>query len=126
MAFRRSTHAERLRPDVVLLDVRMPNMDGSRPPANPRLALNRARVVMLTTFDHEEYVYDAFNAGATGFLRKGAPPERLVTYVRAAGEGMPSSPRRHEPSRRALHPAATPGASDGAHSTSSPRASSNC
>jgi DNA-binding NarL/FixJ family response regulator len=79
--------AGRLHPDVVLLDIRMPNLDGL---GAARQILgsssNRARVIMLTTFDLDEYVYDALKAGATGFLRKDAPPERLLSFVRTAGE----------------------------------------
>jgi DNA-binding NarL/FixJ family response regulator len=80
--------AARLFPDVVLLDIRMPNLDGLGA-ARQILASasNRARVIMLTTFDLDEYVYDALKAGASGFLRKDAPPERLLTFVRSAGEG---------------------------------------
>ena len=80
-------HAERLHPDVVLLDIRMPNLDGLEA-ARQILASasNRARVIMLTTFDLDEYVYDALKAGASGFLRKDAPPDRLLAFVRSAGE----------------------------------------
>jgi DNA-binding NarL/FixJ family response regulator len=81
-------HAERLHPDVVLLDIRMPNLDGLEA---ARQILdspsNRARVIMLTTFDLDEYVYDALKAGATGFLRKDAPSARLLAFVRSASEG---------------------------------------
>ena len=81
-------HAGRLHPDVVLLDIRMPNLDGLGA-ARQILASasNRARVIMLTTFDLDDYVYDALKAGASGFLRKDAPPERLLTFVRSASEG---------------------------------------
>ena len=81
-------HTARLHPDVVLLDIRMPNLDGLQA-ARQILASasNRAQVIMLTTFDLDEYVYDALKAGATGFLRKDAPPERLLAFVRSAGEG---------------------------------------
>ena len=80
--------AGRLHPDVVLLDIRMPNLDGLEA-ARQILASasNRARVIMLTTFDLDEYVYDALKAGASGFLRKDAPPERLLAFVRSAGQG---------------------------------------
>ena len=80
-------HAGRLHPDVVLLDIRMPNLDGLEA-ARQILASasNRARVIMLTTFDLDEYVYDALKAGASGFLRKDAPPDRLLAFVRSAGE----------------------------------------
>jgi DNA-binding NarL/FixJ family response regulator len=79
--------AGRLHPDVVLLDIRMPNLDGLQA-ARQILgsSSNRARVIMLTTFDLDEYVYDALKAGASGFLRKDAPPERLLSFVRAAGK----------------------------------------
>jgi DNA-binding NarL/FixJ family response regulator len=81
-------HAGQLHPDVVLLDIRMPNLDGLQA-ARQILASpsNRAQVIMLTTFDLDEYVYDALKAGATGFLRKDAPPERLLAFVRSAGDG---------------------------------------
>jgi DNA-binding NarL/FixJ family response regulator len=80
--------AGRLHPDVVLLDIRMPHLDGLEA-ARQILASrsSRARVIMLTTFDLDEYVYDALKAGASGFLRKDAPPERLLAFVRSAGDG---------------------------------------
>jgi DNA-binding NarL/FixJ family response regulator len=80
--------ALRLRPDVALLDIRMPRVDGLT--ACRRLlayADSRTRVVMLTTFDLDEYVYDAMRAGASGFLLKDAPREHLVAGVRAAAAG---------------------------------------
>jgi DNA-binding NarL/FixJ family response regulator len=79
--------AGRLLPDVVLLDIRMPRLDGLEA-ARQILASrsNRARVIMLTTFDLDEYVYDALKAGASGFLRKDAPPERLLLFVRSVGD----------------------------------------
>jgi DNA-binding NarL/FixJ family response regulator len=70
-----------------LLDIRMPHLDGLEA-ARQILASrsNRARVIMLTTFDLDEYVYDALKAGASGFLRKDSPPERLLMFVRSAGD----------------------------------------
>jgi DNA-binding NarL/FixJ family response regulator len=89
---------EKLDPDVVVMDIRMPTMDGIE--ATRRLsALERpARVLILTTFDLDEYVYEALRAGASGFLLKDRPPEELVAAVRviAAGEALlaPSVTRR--------------------------------
>jgi DNA-binding NarL/FixJ family response regulator len=79
--------AARLHPDVVLLDIRMPNLDGLDA-ARQILSSssNRSRVIMLTTFDLDEYVYDALKAGASGFLRKDTPPERLVAFVRSVDD----------------------------------------
>jgi DNA-binding NarL/FixJ family response regulator len=80
--------AVRLRPRVVLMDVRMPVMDGIEA---TRILLGRedshAKVVMLTTFDMDEYVYEALRAGASGFLLKDVPPEQLVAGIRAVASG---------------------------------------
>ena len=92
--------ARRLRPDVVLMDIRMPELDGIE--ATRRVLEDAGerplRVLMLTTFDLNEYVYEALRAGASGFLLKDVPPEQLAAGIRvvAAGEALlaPSITRR--------------------------------
>ena len=84
--------AHRLRPDVVLMDVRMPRMDGiaaTRALAGPDV-VEPVKVVILTTFDLDEYVFEALRAGASGFLLKDLRREDLVHAVRvvAAGEAL--------------------------------------
>ncbi|HYG72887.1 MAG TPA: response regulator transcription factor [Actinomycetota bacterium] len=89
---------ERLDPDVAVMDVRMPTMDGIE--ATRRLTARErpARVLILTTFDLDEYVYEALRAGASGFLLKDRPPEELVAAVRVVASGdallAPSVTRR--------------------------------
>jgi DNA-binding NarL/FixJ family response regulator len=72
-------------PDVVLMDVRMPVLDGVE--ATKRLAGSSSRVLVLTTFDIDDYVYAALRAGASGFLLKDATPDELVSAVRVVAEG---------------------------------------
>ncbi|MGW4897954.1 response regulator [Kitasatospora sp. NPDC004240] len=92
----------RTHPDVVLMDVRMPVMDGleaARRLLDPAFdGAHRPKVLMLTTFDVDDYVYEALRAGASGFLLKDAPPADLIAAVRvvAAGEALlaPSVTRR--------------------------------
>jgi DNA-binding NarL/FixJ family response regulator len=95
--------AKRLAPDVVLMDIRMPEMDGieaTRRIVGGRDAAAEAgpRVLILTTFDLDEYVYDALGAGASGFLLKDVPADQLLAGIRtvAAGEALlaPSVTRR--------------------------------
>jgi DNA-binding NarL/FixJ family response regulator len=78
------------RPDVVLLDVRMPGMDGLEAARRMTAAELPTRIVVLTTFDEDEYVAEALRTGVSGFLLKVAPPEDLVAAVRtvAAGQGL--------------------------------------
>jgi DNA-binding NarL/FixJ family response regulator len=82
--------ARRLDPDVLLMDVRMPELDGIEATARLATTGSHARVLMLTTFDLDEYVYLALKAGASGFLLKDATREQLVGAVRtiAAGESL--------------------------------------
>jgi DNA-binding NarL/FixJ family response regulator len=79
--------AKELAPDVVLMDVRMPELDGIEATRRLRQAGSDARVLVLTTFDLDEYVYGALRAGASGFLLKDAPREQLVAAVRTAARG---------------------------------------
>ena len=84
--------ARRLRPDVVLMDVRMPNLDGIEATRRILAAAERdgrtaPAVLVLTTFDADEYVHEALRAGASGFLLKDALPEELVQAVRVVASG---------------------------------------
>jgi DNA-binding NarL/FixJ family response regulator len=89
---------EALRPDVVLMDVRMPDLDGVEATRRIVDSGSDARVIILTTFDLDEYVYAALRAGASGFLLKDAQPADLLSAIRAVGSGdavvAPSITRR--------------------------------
>jgi len=105
--------ALQIRPDVVLMDIRMPVLDGIEATRRLIPQLGATRVVILTTFDLDDYVVDAFRAGASGFLLKTAPPAQLVAAVRTvqAGDALlaPASTRRLiEQSLRAARPPLSP------------------
>ena len=100
------------RPDVVLMDIRMPRLDGLAATEQLMARPDPPRVVVLTTFDQNEYVVRALKAGAYGFLLKDAPPSRLITAIRAAASGEaliePSITRRLIERFALGDPAATP------------------
>ena len=82
--------ARELEPDIVLMDIRMPELDGLEATRRLLSRDGRTRVLILTTFDADEYVYDAMRAGASGFLLKDVRPEQLADAVRdvAAGDAL--------------------------------------
>jgi DNA-binding NarL/FixJ family response regulator len=79
--------AVELAPDVVLMDIRMPGMDGVEATQRILAGAHQPRVLVLTTFDLDEYVYAALKAGASGFVLKDAPPERLLAAVHTVASG---------------------------------------
>jgi DNA-binding NarL/FixJ family response regulator len=88
----------RTHPDVVLMDIRMPVVDGLEATRRVAAAKTATRVIVLTTFDNDEYVYDALKSGASGFMLKSAPRDQLIAAVRVAARGeellAPSITRR--------------------------------
>lgn len=82
--------AARFQPTVILMDIRMPELDGLAATRRILAADSTARILILTTFDLDEYVYEALQAGASGFMLKDDPPEQLIAAVRtvAAGEAL--------------------------------------
>jgi DNA-binding NarL/FixJ family response regulator len=83
------TVAQRERPDIILMDIRMPGIDGlaatQRITADPALA--DTKVIVLTTFEHDEYVFNALRHGASGFLLKDTKPAELLRAIRSVVEG---------------------------------------
>src|SRR6186713_2049208 len=82
------TVADRLRPDLVIMDIRMPGLDGLSATRQLMAQESPPRVVILTTFSDDEYIAEAVAAGAAGFMLKDAPPEELLRALRAAADGM--------------------------------------
>lgn len=82
--------AARFHPNVILMDIRMPALDGLEATRRVLTADNDARVLILTTFDLDEYIYEALTAGASGFVLKDDPPEQLIAAIRtvAAGDAL--------------------------------------
>jgi DNA-binding NarL/FixJ family response regulator len=90
--------AQRLRPDLVLMDIQMPGVDGLTATRRILGAAPDVRVLILTTFERDDYIFDAVQAGASGFLLKNAPPEDLIRAVHVVADGeallAPSVTRR--------------------------------
>jgi DNA-binding NarL/FixJ family response regulator len=79
--------AARFHPTVVLMDIRMPELDGLEATRRILAADNLARILILTTFDLDEYIYEALNAGASGFVLKDDPPEQLIAAIHTVAAG---------------------------------------
>ena len=117
--------AARFSPNVVLMDIRMPELDGLEATRRILAADENARVLILTTFDLDEYVYEALRAGASGFVLKDDPPEQLLEaiHVVARGDAL-LSPAVTKRVIRRFSRVPTPPRREG--STTSPSASARC
>lgn len=80
--------AEIHKPDLILMDIRMPEMNGVMATKLIREKFPEIKILMLTTFDDDEYIHDALSYGATGFLLKNTPPEELISSINAARNGL--------------------------------------
>ncbi|MFD9219707.1 response regulator [Streptomyces sp. NPDC060064] len=103
---------ERLRPDVVVMDVRMPDVDGIEATRRLRSVLpDPPKVIVITTFENDEHVYDALRAGASGFIRKRAPSQQIAHAIRLVAGGdsvlFPDAVRRLAAGRPVRRDAAT-------------------
>ncbi|MGH3713702.1 MAG: response regulator [Micromonosporaceae bacterium] len=105
------TQARRLAPDVVLMDVRMPDLDGIAATAELLTAYPETKVLILTTFEQDDYIFGALRAGASGFLLKRTRPEELIAAVRTIADGdalLAPSVTRRVIDRMARQPAPAP------------------
>jgi DNA-binding NarL/FixJ family response regulator len=103
----------RLKPDVVLMDVRMPNIDGISATREILAEASEVKVVILTTFEDDDYIFGALNAGASGFLLKRTSPEELIGAIHAVADGdslLSPSVTRRVIERMARQPVLTDGA----------------
>jgi DNA-binding NarL/FixJ family response regulator len=99
----------RLNPDLVLMDIRMPNVDGISATRDVLSAFPDVKVVVLTTFEQDDYIFDALSAGASGFLLKRTKPEELIAAIHTVAEGdslLSPSVTRRVIDRMAANPAA--------------------
>jgi DNA-binding NarL/FixJ family response regulator len=124
------TMTRALRPDVVLMDVRMPVMDGIEATRRIVESGSTARILVLTTFDLDEYVFAALRAGASGFLLKDAMPADLVAGIRAVAAGdaavAPGVTRRLIEAFAATCPPPAVAPRSASDSTSSPAGNAKC
>ena len=99
-----------LSPDVVLMDVRMPSMNGVAATREIRARYPHTRVIVLTTFDNDEYVFESLRAGASGYLLKNADPDHLAAAIRAvhAGDSILDPAVTEKVIRRATRPETEP------------------